>query len=160
MELLIDQRYPEANTYSGKAEKCEFGVTVMTSPLDGWMADRFALALVEKTAEHGGRMLTLKVWQEVTIPPDVGEFGPIPYTTIRGEAIATASPLWWNAIILGALAVVGLLLIAFTTLKVTELFWGEGDKEDGKKLLPSLDWIPVVAIATLGYLIYREWKKP
>lgn len=126
MELLIDHRYPEAETYSGHAEVCTATITIIYSFLGQWIVERMAQQFEEKVITQGGRMLTLRVWQEIEIPEAVGEF-PLPaYARVTLEATAAASVLAWMAIVEAVLAALPLIVLAFIAFQVKDIVWSPG----------------------------------
>jgi len=99
----------------GQAEEATFDVTLPPEELPGvsWFADRITTALVEEVT-GAGQILETKVY-----------FDPASWYDCKYRVIATghASPLPWAAIILAALAVVGLAIIAWILHSVESKPW-------------------------------------
>jgi len=133
-ELIIAQRWPLADTYGGNAERCSFCAMWVAMGLDDQLQSMLASKIEQKVKESGGNMLSLKVWRGYQIPPAVGEF-PLPaYTVVMGEAEATASPLAWNAIIIGAFILLGILAVSIVTLNVMNYLASPAGQKVGEGL--------------------------
>ena len=115
-ELIQETIYPWAYTFQGDAEVCtfEFKLTPEQIPGTEWLAERIVEAFAAELQKQGSRLLGLKVYRDTT---------PIFWTNYRVEVTATASPLAWNLIILGVLAILFIVVIYFTIKLVDQVFF-------------------------------------
>ncbi|GAI79250.1 unnamed protein product, partial [marine sediment metagenome] len=90
-----------------------------------WLGQRIVDSFVSKLEEEGSRLLELRVYQDTT---------PTFWTNYRVEVTATASPLAWNLIIIGVLAVLFVVAIVFALKAVESLIYHrKGLDEETKK---------------------------
>ena len=115
-ELVQETIYPWAYTFEGNAEICtfEFKLTPEQIPGTEWLSERIVNAFAGKLEEEGSRLLELRVYRDTT---------PTWWTNYRVEVTATASPLAWNAIIIGVLAILFVVAIYFTIKLVDEILF-------------------------------------
>jgi uncharacterized membrane protein YcjF (UPF0283 family) len=90
--------------YQGHAERCIYTFTVYMPDQLGakWTAEQMLNAHIEELQQQGSLILEYKLYEDAA---------PTFTTDYKVDIIASASPLWWNIIIIGVLA---LLTIAFT----------------------------------------------
>ncbi|GAI21417.1 unnamed protein product, partial [marine sediment metagenome] len=115
-ELIQHTVYPWAYIFEGAGETCtfEFKLTPEQIPAYPWLGERIVDSFASKLEEEGARLLELKVYEDTT---------PIFWTNYRVEVTATASPLAWNLIIIGVLAVLFIIAIYFTIKVIDEVFF-------------------------------------
>ena len=113
---VLDTVYPDGKTYNGPAEQviAEFKLTPEQIPGTRWWAEK---VMVDKMASEveaqGSKMLTLKVYEN-TVPTLWTEYILVVEATKPSvPAVAVASPLAWNIIIIAALAIVGIIIFYF-----------------------------------------------
>ncbi|MBA7472854.1 hypothetical protein ES707_08186 [subsurface metagenome] len=108
--------YPWSYIFEGDAESCifEFKLTPEQIPGTEWLGQRIVESFASKLEEEGARLLELKVYEDTT---------PTFWTNYRVEVTATASPLAWNLIIIGVLAILFIIAIYFTIKLVDEIFF-------------------------------------
>ncbi|GAI61877.1 unnamed protein product, partial [marine sediment metagenome] len=108
--------YPWSYVYEGDAEICtfEFKVTPEQIPGTEWLGQRIVDSFASELEKEGSRLLELKVSRDTT---------PIFWTNYRVEVTATASPLAWNLIIIGVLAVLFVVAIIFAIKAVESLVY-------------------------------------
>ena len=134
-ELIVDKKANQ--TYEGKAEKCSYRFSLWPEQIPGvsWTAQQIANAHADKLAEEGSKLLELRVWEDTE---------PTWTTDYYVEVVATASPLFWNAIIIGVLVLLIGIAIYFSIDKVEEIAEYVGEK--------APITIPLMAIAGIGIL--------
>ena len=143
-QLMIDETPPVA--YRGPAEVCtwEFAVGPEQLPGMGFLADRIIDAHVQELLRNGGLLLRLRVWVDSA---------PTWQTRYRVEVTSKASPLWWNAIILGVLALLSLATTAYVITQLVHIEWGGGLGE-------AVKWgsigIGIAGAALLGTALVRR----
>ena len=113
-ELVVEQDYPEAISFVGKAEvgEGEFqGPPEQLLPvaLVGFMAS----GIVQTVYNNGGRMMQLRIWADKS---------PTFYTRYKVRVVLHASPFAWAAVV-AAIIILGLL--AITAWKTSEIDWGK-----------------------------------
>ncbi|MBA7535587.1 hypothetical protein ES705_27845 [subsurface metagenome] len=119
--------YPWSYVYEGDAETCifEFKITPEQIPGTEWLGQRIIDSFASELEKEGSRLLELKVSRDTT---------PIFWTNYRVEVTATASPLAWNLIIIGVLAVLFVVAIIFAIKAVESLVYHrKGLDEETKK---------------------------
>ena len=141
--LVIDKTFE--TTYSGKAEICTYTFKSLPEqlPFEQWFAQRFIDSHIRELANQGSHALKLKVWRDTS---------PTFTTDYKVEVTASASPLWWNIIIVGAIAVIGLALITWAIIEVKGIDWGEIPEE----LKKAIGWMPI--LLGLGLLVWATRK--
>ena len=126
-KLIQETIYPWAYTFEGDAETCtfEFQLTPEQIPGTEWLGQRIVDSFVSKLEEEGSRLLELRVYRDTT---------PTFWTNYRVEVTATASPLVWNLIIIGVLAILFVVAIIFAIKAVESLIYHrKGLDEETKK---------------------------
>jgi hypothetical protein len=109
---LIQSTYLNQN-YTGHAERCTWEFSIPApEQLAQWPADQFIAAHIEALATQNARLLELKVYRD--IEPDFT-------TNYRIVTLATASPLWWNLIIVGVLALAISVVYAYAIITTEDL---------------------------------------
>ncbi|GAI02027.1 unnamed protein product, partial [marine sediment metagenome] len=145
--------------FEGDAEVCtfEFKLTPEQIPLTEWLAQRIVDTFVSELEKEGSRLLELKVYEDTT---------PTWWTNYRVEVTATASPLAWNLIIIGVLAVLFVVAIIFAIKAVESLIYHrKGLDEETKKTFSRetltamiLDLAPETPPETLGGMEDQELR--
>ncbi len=126
-ELIQETIYPWAYTFEGDAETCifEFKLTPEQIPGTEWLGQRIVDSFASELEKEGARLLELRVYRDTT---------PTWWTNYRVEVTATASPLAWNLIIIGVLAVLFVVAIIFAIKAVESLIYHrKGLDEETKK---------------------------
>ncbi len=108
--------YPWSYVYEGDAEICtfEFKLTPEQIPGTEWLGQRIVDSFASELEKEGSRLLELKVYRDTT---------PMWWTNYRVEVTAAASPLAWNLIIIGVLAVLFVIAIVFAIKAVESLIY-------------------------------------
>lgn len=114
--LIQETIYPWAYTFEGDAETCifEFQLTPEQIPGTEWLGQRIVDSFVSELEKEGSRLLELKVYRDTT---------PMFWTNYRVEITAIASPLAWNLIIIGVLAILFIVAIVFAIKAVESLVY-------------------------------------
>jgi len=112
-QLVMDRRYNQG--FQGHAESCLYEFTVNLPDQLGarWTAEQFIQAHVDQLQSQNSMLLELRLWEDKMS----GTFT----TDYRVEVVASASPLWWNLIILGVLAVIALLVTAWIIREIRDI---------------------------------------
>ena len=100
--------------FRGHAERCVYTFTVNLPDQLGasWRAEDLVNAHLTELQAQGSLLLELRLYENKS-----GTFT----TDYMVELIASASPLWWNAIILGVLAVLAIIFVFFTVKQVDDI---------------------------------------
>jgi hypothetical protein len=100
--------------FNGHAERCVYTFRVNLPDQMGanWRAEDLVNAHVNELQAQGSLLLELRVYEDKS-----GTFT----TDYMVELVASASPLWWNAIILGVLAVLAIIFVFFTVKQVDDI---------------------------------------
>jgi hypothetical protein len=95
-ELIVNEKYNQ--DFRGHAERCTYTFSLTPEQVPGthWSAMQVVAAHNEELASQGSDLLELKMWEDTS---------PTWTTDYLVEVVATASPLWWNLIIIGVLAI-------------------------------------------------------
>lgn len=157
--LIQETIHPWAYIFDGDAEVCtfEFKLTPEQIPLTEWLAQRIVDTFVNELEKEGSRLLELKVYEDTT---------PTWWTNYRVEVTATASPLAWNLIIIGVLAILFVVAIVFAIKAVKSLVYHrKGLDEETKKTFSRetltamiLDLAPETPPETLGGMEDQELR--
>lgn len=104
--------------YAGKAERCvfEFRTPPEQIPGEAWLANQIVEKGIAELRTQGSELLWIRVWRNTD---------PLWHTDYRVELTATASPLWWNLIIIGILAIVVLVVGWQIVSVVKDIDWGK-----------------------------------
>lgn len=123
-KLVTNHFYPLAATYYGTVEECEFVFSLGPEQIPGtdWLRDLIINTFEGKVTEEGAHMIKLQVYEDTD---------PVWHTDYKVIATATASPLLWNAIIIGVLAILLLVVINFTINNIRSFIWGEPGVPNG-----------------------------
>jgi len=119
--------YPWSYVYEGDAEICTFDFKLTPEQIPGteWLGERIVDTFASELEKEGARLLELKVYKDTT---------PMFWTNYRVEVTATASPLAWNLIIIGVLAILFVVAIIFAIKAVESLIYHrKGLDEETKK---------------------------
>jgi len=125
-EPIQETIYPWAYTFQGDAETCVFEFTLTPEQIPGtrWIGERIVNSFVSELEKDGSRLLELRVYEDAT---------PTWWTKYRVEVTATASPLAWNVIIIGVLAILFIGAIYFTIKLVDDVFFKRKPLSDETK---------------------------
>ncbi len=158
-ELIQDTIYPWAYISEDKAEICTFEFTLTPEQFPGteWLGQRIVDSIVTELEKEGSRLLELKVYRDTT---------PTFWTNYRVEITATASPLLWNLIIIGVLAVLFVVAIVFTIKAVESLVYHRKTLDEETKKTFSrdtltamiLDLAPETPVETLEGMTDQELR--
>jgi len=130
--------------YRGPAEKCTWDFTVNLPDQLGasWKAKQLVDAHIEELAKQDAVLLELRLYEDKLS----GTFT----TAYRVEVTSSASPLWWNVIIVGVLTILALVTV----------YWIIRAVENISKYSPAT--MPILGLAALAaatavvvYLIRR-----
>lgn len=100
--------------FRGHAERCVYTFRVNLPDQLGarWRAEDLVNAHITELQAQGSLLLELRMYEDKS--------GALT-TDYMVELIASASPLWWNAIILGVLAVLAIIFVFFTVKQVDDI---------------------------------------
>ena len=130
--------------YVGKAERCTFEFSTMPEQIPGetWLANQIIDKGIAELRTQGSELLWIKVWRDTA---------PIWQTNYLVEVTATASPLWWNLIIIGILTIVA-LVISWKIIKIIrDMDWGD--------LIPPISWGLVAVAAIAGIMLLTRGRE-
>lgn len=115
-QLIQETIYPYSYIYEGPAETCTFEFKLLPEqiPTYPWLGQPIVDNFVSELKKEGAKLLDLRVYEDTT---------PTFWTNYRVEVTATASPLPWNLIILGVLAILFIVAIIFLIEKIDELLF-------------------------------------
>lgn len=138
-ELIQHTIYYWAYVYEGDAEVCtfEFKLTPEQIPGTEWLGLRIANTFASELEKQGSKLLELKVYEDTS---------PIFWTNYRVEVTAGASPLWWNAIIIGLLAILFVVAIYFTIKLVDRVFFHRKPLSEETKRTFSRDTLTAMVL--------------
>ncbi len=131
--------YPWSYVFEGDAETCifEFKVTPEQIPGTEWLGQRIVDSFASELEKEGAKLLELKVSRDTT---------PIFWTNYRVEVTATASPLAWNLIIIGVLAVLFVIAIVFAIKAVESLVYHRKTLDEETKKTFSRDTLTAMIL--------------
>ncbi|MBA7649654.1 hypothetical protein ES703_57451 [subsurface metagenome] len=131
--------YPWSYVYEGDAETCifEFKITPEQIPGTEWLGQQIVDSFASELEKEGSRLLELKVYRDTT---------PIFWTNYRVEVTATASPLAWNLIIIGVLAVLFVIAIVFAIKAVESLIYHRKTLDEETKKTFSRDTLTAMIL--------------
>lgn len=141
---LIDQAKLNQD-FRGHAEKAVYTFNVLGPDQLGssWTARQMLEGHINELQAQGSLLLEYKLWED----KQSGTFT----TEYRVEMIASASPLWWNIIIIGVLAVLSILFISWTLQNVEDIAeYGGGGLVLG---------LSAIGLGLLGLGIYAVVKR-
>lgn len=135
-ELILNEKFNQG--YRGHAERCAYTFSLTPEQVPGtrWTAQKVIDAHNEELAKQGSKILELRMWEDTS---------PMWHTDYKVEIVATASPLWWNIIIVGVLAILVIIAIYFVIQKVDDITEYIGEKAPAA--------IPFIALAGLGVVV-------
>jgi uncharacterized integral membrane protein len=118
-ELIVDKKYNQS--YKGHAELCAYSFDLGPEQVPGtrWSAQQVVEAHADSLAEEDSELLEVRMWEDAS---------PTWETHYYVEVVATASPLWWNLIIIGALVILVGILIYFIINKTEDIIEYIGEK--------------------------------
>ena len=159
MAKFIDKRYPEYNTYKGKA--VEGKLICVTLPFVD-ITDKIVDTIETEVANDGATLLTLKIYSWIGYHPEIpGKYARWWHIILQayGGTITYGSmtlplPAWvgWVAII-AALAVSG-VIIYFITKEIKEIFYVF--VEEPLAMIPFV--VGISGLAFVSYLAYKTIK--
>ena len=141
-EKIVDEKMNQ--DFVGHAEMCTYTFSLGPEqiPGTGLARDYIVDSHVKELAKENSQLLELRVWEDVE---------PTWQTNYYVEIVATASPLWWNLIIGGALILLIGLAIYFTIKEVKDITKYVGDKAGGTGIsLMYIAGIGVIALVGLA----------
>jgi hypothetical protein len=100
--------------YNGHAESCIYEFTVALPDQLGsrWSAEMSLNSHISALRDAGSILLEYRLWEDKA---------PLFETQYRCQIVASASPLFWNVIIIGAIVIIGLFLISWTIKSVSDI---------------------------------------
>ncbi len=133
--------------YRGHAEKCTYTFDVLLPDQLGasWTARKMLEGHITELQTQGSILLEYKLYEDKLS----GTFT----TSYKVEIIASASPLWWNIIIVGVLALLSIIFISWAIQNVEDI----AEYAPGAIVAPSIAVIAVAAVAAI--LLFRGGKK-
>ena len=147
-QKIVDKKMNQ--DFVGHAEKCTYTFSLGPEqiPGTGLARDYIINSHVEELAKENSRLLELRVWEDTE---------PTWQTNYYVEVVATASPLWWNVIIIGVLILLIGVAIYFTIEKVEDITKYVGEKAPGT--IPLLYIAGIGAAILVGILLLRGGRK-
>jgi hypothetical protein len=144
-QLIVNERFNQ--DFRGHAERCTYTFSLTPEQVPGtrWTAQKVVDAHNEELEKEGSQLLELKVWEDTS---------PTWTTDYKVEVTATASPLWWNLIIIGVLAILVIIAIYFVIQKVDDITKYVGEK--APVTLPLLALAGIGAVVIAGILLLRR----
>jgi hypothetical protein len=131
--------------YRGHAERCTWEFSIPLPEWGGvaaWTAEQMVNAHISALAEQNAILLELQVYEDIS--PDFT-------TNYRVVTTSSASPLFWNLIILGVLAAIIFIAISYTITKVEDIA-----QYLGPTAFSSISLGLIAAIILGGVLILRN----
>ena len=141
---LIDQDKFNQD-YRGHAEKCTYTFEVLLPDQLGafWTAQRMLNAHITELQAQGSLLLEYKLYEDKSAT----------FTTeYKVEMIASASPLWWNIIIIGVLSLVSIIFISWAIQNVEDI----AEYSPGAIIAPS---VAIVTVAVLAGILLLSRRK-
>ena len=138
--------------YRGHAEQCDYTFTVNLPDQLGvrWRALQHLQAHIEKLQEQGSKILEYYLWEDRA---------PVLTTNYYTRIVASASPLWWNLLILGVIALLALLVTVWAIRVVKDILDYLGGA-GGEKLSQTAIAIAIIAAVTVaGIYLVRKPKR-
>lgn len=145
-ELVMNKRLNQS--YRGSAEWChwEFRVNLPDQMGTIWTAKQSLNAHIEELEKQGSTILEYRLWEDKA---------PTWTTNYFVEVIASASPLWWNVIIIGVIALLGIIVTYFVIKETGHIAEYIGGVAPGA--IPLLALAGIAAATIIGvYLIRRK----
>jgi len=145
-EKIVDRKLNQE--FSGHAELCTYTFSLGPEQIPGmgWAAEQIINSHVDKLAEENSILLELRVWEDAS---------PTWTTDYYVEVVASASPLWWNLIIGGALILLIGAAIYFTIKEVRNITEYVGEEAGGVGI--SLMYAAGIGVAALiGIALWRK----
>jgi hypothetical protein len=145
---LVKEVYAN-QSYRGKAEKCNYTFTVNLPDQMGssWYAEDHVNAIIQSLADEDSILLEYRLWED--------KMSGTWTTDYKCEVVASASPLWWNLIILAAFALISLIVVAYILNKVVNISEYMGGAAGPTFLIGAL-----ALLAFGAALLLKEIKKP
>ena len=129
-ELTVEKGYPEAETYSGPAERFVADLQGPPEQITLGLFDDMIACVVEWFPPGGvDRLMRIRIWRDTA---------PTWSTLYRVEVIGHGSPIPWAAIAIALGLIIGLALL---TWAVSEIGW-EG-------LAKGVQWVAIALIAVV-----------
>ena len=144
-EEIVDQKFNQE--FVGHAELCEWTFSVPLPEQLGaqWIANRLIDGHIEELQKEGSQLLELTVWEDTS---------PIEKTHYYVRVVATASPLYWTAIIVGVLIVLVIAGLSYIITKIENIVEYVGDK--APQALSVLPWLGLGIVAVVGIALVRR----
>ena len=144
--LIVDDK--KNQDYEGPAEKCVYTFNLGPDQIPGtaWAARQIINAHVEELADQNSQLLELRVWEDTT---------PTWQTNYYVEVVATASPLFWNLIIGGVLAILFVIAIYFTIKEIKNITQYIGDNVSPVTTNIALI-LGIGVVAIVGIVLWRR----
>ena len=142
-QLIKDESH---NTdYVGKAEVCTYEFSTLPEQIPGepWLANLIIDRHIAELSSQNSKLLRIKVWRDTA---------PTWQTDYKVEVAASASPLFWNVIIIGVLAIVALVITWKIISIVKDVDWG-------KAALPVTAGAIGIIIVIVALLLALRYKK-
>ena len=132
--------------YRGPAEACLYTFTVNLPDQLGsrWSAEQHLNATMTELLQHGSVLLEYRLWED--------KLSGIFTTDYKCEIVASASPLWWNLIILGVIGLLALLVTTWAISKVGDI----AEYSPGAATGISIGMIAIAAVILAGLVLTRR----
>jgi len=141
-ELFINQRLNQ--NFTGHAELCGYSFSLWPEqlPLTRWTAQQLINAHSQELAKENSILLEIRAWEDVA---------PTWTTDYYVEVVATASPLFWNIIIIGALVVLAIGGVGYIINKTEDII-----EYAGPGAIPWITLGFIAAAAVVGIALVRR----
>jgi len=132
--------------YRGRAEVCLYTFTVNLPDQLGsrWTAEQHMNATITELLQQGSKLLEYRLWED--------KLSGIFTTDYKCEIVASASPLWWNLIILGVIGLLALLVTTWAISKVGDI----AEYSPGAATGISIGMIAIAAVILAGLVLTRR----
>ena len=143
---IVDRKMNQ--DFQGHAEQCSYTFSVGPEQIPGMkqLAQQIIDSHVKKLQEENSKLLELRVWED-TSPTWTSDY----YV----EVVASASPLFWNLIIGGVLAILFVIAIYFTIKEIKNI-----TQYIGENVSPVTTNIALVlgigVVAIVGIVLWRR----
>jgi len=143
-QLIKEERVNQ--DYQGHAEACLYTFTVNLPDQMGasWSAEQHMNATITELQQQGSRLLEYRLWEDKLS----GTFT----TDYQCEIVASASPLWWNLIILGVIGLLTLLVTAWAISSVRDI----AEYNPGAAIGISIGMIAIAAVLLVALISTRR----
>lgn len=148
-DLILEEHLNQ--TYKGKAEYCYWSFSVNLPDQVGatWTAQQSLNAHIEELQKQGAIILEYRLWEDKS---------PTWHTDYYVKVVSSASPLAWMAIIIGVIAIIGLLITYFAIQETGDIVEYIG--EAAPITLPLLAIGAIGLVTVVLVVLLRRDKRP